>query len=373
MQKIFWCKSCLAMSTRRRITFDQSGRCNACQWKDKKNNLDWSVRENKLNSLLDKHRSSDGSFDCLVPVSGGKDGSYVAHNLKNKYGMNPLCVTVTPPLQLEIGKQNIESFIDSGYTLISVNTNPKTMQYFNKKGFIEIGFPYYGWLTAIQTIPPTIALNFGINLIFYGEDGEVEYGGSTETADNPIYNFKYMREIYLENQSYKSFQNMFEEANRKELRDINLFQFPEGRNESNLEITHWSYFENWDPYRNYLVSKEFCGLQENDNVNEGTFTNFAQNDQALYALHTYLMFLKYGFGRANQDACIEIRRGALSRDQGINLVKLYDGIFPEQFLDLYLDYYQMTKDDFMGVLDSWANKNILEKVNEKWSLKIEIT
>ena len=85
------------------------------------------------------------------------------------------------------------------------------------------------------------------------------------------------------------------------------------------------------------------------------------------------MFLKYGFGRANQDACIEIRRGALSRDQGINLVKLYDGIFPEQFLDLYLDYYQMTKDDFMGVLDSWANKNILEKVNEKWSLKIEIT
>ena len=182
-----------------------------------------------------------------------------------------------------------------------------------------------------------------------------------------------MREIYLENQSYKSFQTMFEEASRKELRDINLFQFPEGKNESNLEITHWSYFENWDPYRNYLVSKEFCGLQENDNVNEGTFTNFAQNDQALYALHTYLMFLKYGFGRANQDACIEIRRGALSRDQGINLVKLYDGIFPEQFLELYLDYYRMTKDDFMGVLDSWANKKILEKVNDQWSLKIEIT
>jgi len=361
------------MSTRRRITFDQSGNCNACQWKYKKDILDWNVRENKLKSLLDKHRSSDGSFDCVVPVSGGKDGSYVAYNLKNKYGMNPLCVTVTPPLQLEIGKKNIESFINSGYTLISVDANPETMQFFNKKGFIEIGFPYYGWLTAIQTIPPTIALNFGINLIFYGEDGEVEYGGSTETAENPIYNFKYMREIYLENQSYKSFQTMYEEAKNIELRDINLFQFPKGRNESNLEITHWSYFENWDPYRNYLIAKEFCGLEENDNVNEGTFTNFAQNDQALYALHTYLMFLKYGFGRANQDACIEIRRGALSRDQGINLVKLYDGIFPEQFLDLYLDYYQMSKKDFMGVLDSWANKNILEKINDKWVLKMEIT
>ena len=195
MQKIFWCKSCLAMSTRRRITFDQSGHCNACQWKYKKDNLDWNVRENKLKSLLDKHRSSDGSFDCVVPVSGGKDGSYVAYNLKNKYGMNPLCVTVTPPLQLEIGKKNIESFINSGYTLISVDANPETMQFFNKKGFIEIGFPYYGWLTAIQTIPPRIALNFGINLIFYGEDGEVEYGGSTATAENPMYNCKYMREI----------------------------------------------------------------------------------------------------------------------------------------------------------------------------------
>ena len=246
------------------------------------------------------------------------------------------------------------------------------MQFFNKKGLIEIGFPYYGWLTAIQTIPPLIALKFGINLIFYGEDGEVEYGGSTETANKPIYNFKYMKEIYLENQSYNSFQLMIEEAENKGYRDVTLFQFPIDSNNEKLEITHWSYFENWDPYRNYLVAKESCGLSENENVNEGTFTNFAQNDQALYALHTYLMFLKYGFGRANQDACIEIRRGAMTREQGINLVKLYDGIFPEQYLDLYLDYYQMNKQDFIKILDSWANKNILEKVNEKWKLKVEI-
>ena len=89
--------------------------------------------------------------------------------------MNPLCITVTPPLQLEIGKKNIESFINSGYTLISVDTNPETMQFFNKKGFIEIGFPYYGWLTAIN-YTSRIALNFGINLIFYGEDGKLNMG-----------------------------------------------------------------------------------------------------------------------------------------------------------------------------------------------------
>ena len=372
MKNIFWCKSCLSMSTRRRISFNESGNCNACQWKLKKERLDWSLRGKELVSLLDKHRSSERKFDCVVPVSGGKDGSYVAHNLKNKYGMNPLCVTVNPPLQLDLGKKNLQSFVDSGFSLFSVNPNPETMQFFNKKGLIEIGFPYYGWLTAIQTIPPLIALKFGINLIFYGEDGEVEYGGSTETANKPIYNFKYMKEIYLENQSYNSFQLMIEEAENKGYRDVGLFQFPIDSNNEKLEITHWSYFENWDPYRNYLVAKESCGLSENENVNEGTFTNFAQNDQALYALHTYLMFLKYGFGRANQDACIEIRRGAMTREQGINLVKLYDGIFPEQYLDLYLDYYQMNKQDFIKILDSWANKNILEKVNEKWKLKVEI-
>ena len=372
MKKVFWCTSCLAMSTRRRITFNDSGQCNACLWRVKKESLDWDKRLNELNSLLDKHRSSDGKFDCIVPVSGGKDGSYVAYNLKNKFGMNPLCVTVTPPLQLDLGKKNLESFIDSGFSVLTININPDSMRFFNTLGLKEIGFPYYGWLTAIQTVPPSIALKYGINLIFYGEDGEVEYGGSSQTENNPIYNFEYMKEIYLENQSYSSFNSMLQKAKKKGMRDLDFFQFPINLSAKDLEITHWSYFENWDPYRNYLTAKEFCGLQENKIVNNGTFTNFAQNDQALYALHTYLMYLKYGFGRANQDASIEIRRGAMSREQGINLVKLYDGLFPDEYIDLYLDYYQMDKKEFLDILDSWANKDILEKVNNKWELKFEI-
>ena len=372
MGEVFWCSSCLSMSTRRRITFNKLGQCNACQWKIKKENLNWGKRYQELNDLLDRHRSTKGRFDCIVPVSGGKDGSYVAHNLKNKFGMNPLCVTVTPPLQLDLGKKNLEFFINSGFSVIEININPETMLFFNRKGFKEIGFPYYGWLTAIQTIPPSIASKFGINLIFYGEDGEVEYGGSTETEKNPIYDFEYMKEIYLENQSYNSFQAMLDDGKARGLKDLDFFEFPPNQSHQKLEITHWSYFENWDPYRNYLVAKEFCGLEENKSVNNGTFTNFAQNDQALYSLHTYLMFLKYGFGRANQDACIEIRRGAISREQAINLVKLYDGQFPDQFLDLYLDYYKMNKVEFLDILDSWANKDILEKVNDKWQLKFKI-
>jgi N-acetyl sugar amidotransferase len=330
---------------------------------EKKKTLDWDQREKELINLLDKHRSIDGSFDCLVPVSGGKDGSYVAYNLKYKYGMNPLCVTVTPALPLELGEKNLRAFVESGFNHISINPAFEAMRILNKRGFTEMGFPYFGWLIAIQAAPIRIATQFGIGLIFYGEDGEVEYGGSTETDKNPIYDVHYMKKIYLEGGYDKVLSGSGVTQS-----DLSFFCFPtdEMLTKSPIDITHWSYFENWDPYRNYLVAKQHCGLKEAEDTNSGTFTNFAQNDQALYALHTYLMYLKFGFGRANQDASIEVRRGAMDREQAVNLVRLYDGHYPEEFISTYLDYYQMSKEEFDMVLDKYANPDLFEKQNDRW-------
>ena len=363
IDRLCWCSNCLAMSTRPRITFDERGWCNACRWMETKKALDWEGRHQELVRLLDKHRRSDGRFDCLVPVSGGKDGSYVSYKLKHKYGMNPLCLTVTPALPLSLGEQNLRAFVESGYNHISVNPAYEAMRILNKRGFIEMGFPYYGWLIAIQATPVRMAASLGIGLIFYGEDGEVEYGGSTETSKNPIYDVHYMKKIYLEG----GYEKVLSGSGVSDA-DLTFFRFPDddALGKSSLEITHWSYFENWDPYRNYLVAKEYCGLKEADESNSGTFTNFAQNDQALYALHTYLMYLKFGFGRANQDACIEIRRGAMDRAQAINLVRLYDGHYPEEYLDIYLEYYRMNKAEFDATLDRWANKELFEKVADRW-------
>jgi hypothetical protein len=134
----------------------------------------------------------------------------------------------------------------------------------------------------------------------------------------------------------------------------------------NIKLTHWGYFEPWDSYRNYLFSKEKYNIEESESANEGTFTNFAQNDQALFALHMYLMYLKFGFGRATQDAGIEIRRGAMDRDQAISLAKLYDDNYPENFIDLYLDYYKMKKEEFDNILDKFANKKIFKKISGRW-------
>jgi N-acetyl sugar amidotransferase len=364
-----WCSNCLSMSTRPRITFDKRGWCNACRWMEKKKSLNWASRQAELEHLLDKHRRGNGTFDCLVPVSGGKDGSYVAYNLKHKYGMNPLCLTVTPALPLPLGDENLRAFVASGYNHISINPAYKAMQLLNRVGFVEMGFPYYGWLIAIQSAPVLMSHQLGIGLIFYGEDGEIEYGGSTETDKNPIYDVQYMKKIYLEGGYEKVLLKSGLPAN-----DLFFFQFP---NDSKIkrdpiDITHWSYFENWDPYRNYIVAKEYCGLKEAEDSNAGTFTNFSQNDQALYALHTYLMYLKFGFGRANQDACIEIRRGAMDREQAVNLVRLYDGHFPEEFMNLYLDYYQMTQVEFNNVLDRYANLELFEKVNGRFKPKFRI-
>jgi hypothetical protein len=243
------------------------------------------------------------------------------------------------------------------------------MRVLNKTGFTEMGFPYYGWLTSITTAPIKIALAHGISLIFYGEDGEVEYGGSTETSKKPIYDTEYQKRVYLEGGYEKVIKNSGLSNSQ-----LNFFKYPSDEElvHSKIKLTHWSYFENWDPYRNYLVAKEHCGLREADVANSGTFTNFSQNDQALYALHTYLMYLKFGFGRANQDASIEIRRGAMNRGQAINLVNLYDGHYPEEFLNLYLRYYQMERDEFDLVIDKYANRDLFEKLNGRWTPRFKI-
>ena len=368
-ENLRWCSNCLSMSTRPRITFDDRGFCNACRWMEKKKILDWDSREQELIKLLDKHRSKVGGFDCLVPVSGGKDGSYVAYNLKHKYNMNPLALTVTPALSLDLGDENLKAFVASGYNHISINPAYEAMRTLNKQGFIKMGFPYFGWLISIQAAPVNMAAQLGIGLIFYGEDGEVEYGGSEETDGTPIYDVEYMKKIYLEG----GFEKVLDVSDLNES-DKYFFKFPDNKllSKNHIDITHWSYFENWDPYRNYLVAKKECGLKEADESNAGTFTNFSQNDQALYALHTYMMYLKFGFGRANQDACIEIRRGAMDREQAVNLVNIYDGHYPENFIDVYLDYYQMNIDEFNDVIDSWANEDLFEKVNGFWKPKFTI-
>ena len=226
-------------------------------------------------------------------------------------------------------EKNLIQFVNSGFDHIHVTPNQKAMRILNKIGFIRKGSPYYGWLISIFSVVIKIALQNKIELIFYGEDGEVEYGGSTKNKNNAFFDIKYMIRNYFEG-DYNEIKKM------SGLGDDELFWFDIDEKDKDeiekIKLTHWGYFEPWDSYRNYLYAKEKYKLSESESANEGTFTNFAQNDQALFALHMYLMYLKFGFGRATQDAGIEIRRGAMNRDQAINLAKLYDNNYPKTLL-----------------------------------------
>ncbi len=357
--KIFWCSTCLNTSTRPRITFDINGSCNACRWSKEKKKINWSKRQKILKKIF--KNGKDNTYDCIVPVSGGKDGSYVSYILKKKFKINPLTITVRPELETDIGNKNLKNFINSGYDHIHITPNKKVMRELNKFGFKFKGFPYYGWLIAIHTTVLNIATSMNINLIIYGEDGEVEYGGSDHTKNKPFYDTKYQKDIYLED-GYDKIIKKIKAKNSEKF----FFHFPEDSKLKKIKLTHWSYFENWDSYKNYLFAKKYCGLKETEDTNIGTFTNFAQNDQALYSLHTYLMYLKFGFGRATQDAGIEIRRGAMTRSQAKNLVRLYDNHYPSEFVPQYLNYFKISKKEFDNILDKWANKKLFKKIKGKW-------
>ncbi len=362
-KQVFWCSTCLNMSTRNRIEFDARGRCNACVWTEEKQTLDWAPRLRELQALFEKHRKP-GAFDLVVPVSGGKDGSYVSHTCRTRFGLNPLCVTVHPPLRSQIGHANVENFKKAGFPLVEVNPPYETMRVLNRRGFIEQGRPLYGWTSAIFTSVIRIAQGVGATLIMYGEDGEIEYGGSTESKYKATFTAEFVKRVYLEGRTGEAFRDL-------PARDLYFWDFAAG-DQSRIELAHWSYFEHWDSYRNYLVAKEFCGLAEKHDQNTGTYTNFAQNDNLLYDLHTYLMYLKFGFGRATQDVGIDIRRGALTREQGIELVNLYDNHFPEDYLPAYLDYFQLSEAQFHEVLDRHVNKMLFRKEGRLWQPTFEI-
>ncbi len=362
LENVFWCSTCLNMSTRNRIVFDDLGRCNACVWSEEKKDLDWASRKRDLLALFEKHKKG-GPFDIIIPVSGGKDGSYVSYNCRTVYGLNPLCVTVHPPSRSEIGYANLENFKKAGFQLIEINLPYEKHRDLNRRGFIEQGRPLYGWTTAIFSAVIQVAKAFDISLIMYGEDGEIEYGGANDSKDSGVFTPNFIKNVYLENEVDNTFSGLSASENF-------FWEFPSDI--GGIELAHWSYYENWNPYRNYLVAKEHCGLQERSDQNTGTYTNFAQNDNVLYDLHTYLMYLKFGFGRATQDAGIDIRRGAMTREQAIQLVSLYDNDLPEAYISEYLDYFEMTRNEFNEVLEKWANPILFEKQGAKFKPKFKI-
>lgn len=362
------CKCCIMPDTRPRLTFNHEGVCAACEWNQiKKTEIDWDSRYNELRALCDDIRGKH-MYDCIVPVSGGKDSTYVADKMKNEFGLHVLTVTITPPLETEIIQNNLKKFLSYGYDNIKITPNPKIAQEINRFGFVEQGRPMLSWTSCLNSVMFRLAVEFEIPLIMFGEEGETEYGGSTEMRYTPYYDSDFAIKIYTEGNDPKRFVN-----NRHE-NEMLLWMYPpkEEIQRVGFKVGHWSYYENWDPYVHYEFARDNYGMLKAESRNTGTYTDFGQLDSPLYELHTYMMYLKFGFGRCLQDACIDIRSGRMTRAQAVNVVNKYDGEYPERSIPVFLDYYGMTKEEFDKVLDKHANKELFEKIDGIWRPKFII-
>lgn len=380
-QEIKFCNKCVISNQRPRIVFDEEGVCSACRFGyEKQHVIDWNDREKQLRDLLDKHRRNDGWFDVIVPGSGGKDSSYVAHQLRYKYGMHPLTITWAPFKYTDIGWQNLQDFTKAGFVNLLCQPNGKLHRKLAKLSFEEIGDPFLPFIFGQMSYSFHIALKFGIKLVFYGENGEAEYGGDPKNNYKSNMPLEDWAEAYwkgntvddlldfgLKNKDYLSKDDFVDS-------DLVFYRPPpiEEIKKAGIEMHWYSYYHKWVPQENYYYTAENTGFQANTERSEGTYSKYASLDDMLDGLHYYMGFIKFGIGRTTSDAAHEIRDDHITREEAVSLVKRYDGEFPKKHFKEALEYLDITEEEFWKVVDSFRLPHIWEKIDGKWKLRHQV-
>jgi len=369
-REVKFCRNCTVSNQRPRITFDENGICSACNFADyKRNVINWSHREEELQALCDLHRKNNGEYDVIVPCSGGKDGSFVAHLLKHKYGMNPLAVTWAPLKASKIGRENLNAFIASGFSHILGTPDPLVTKKLTKLSFEHLGDPFQPFIYGQTNFPLHMAVKYNVQLIMYGENGEVEYGGDMKNATRPT------RDIVDHDKHYFSgLPPEFWIEKGMSLADLYPFRAPKYEEilENKTEIHFLSYYKFWDPQENYYYCKENTGFEANSERSEGTYSKYASLDDEIDGFHYYLSYIKFGIGRTTSDTAHEIRDGKITRDEGIALVKRFDHEKPKKYFNEFLEYCSITSEQVDEIVDSWRSDHLWEKSGDEWNLRFAV-
>ena len=367
--EVIFCKLCTMSNQRPRITFDAEGVCSACNFAAAKRKFDWAARERELIELCNQHRKSNGEYDIIVPCSGGKDGSFVAHQLKYKYGMNPLTVTWAPLKATELGRRNLDGFIRSGFDNILGTPNGIVTRQLTRLATQHLGDPFQPFIYGQTNFPLQMAVRHNVQIIMYGENGEVEYGGDMTNAMKPS------REIKDHDKHYFSgLPPEFWTEHGVGAADLRPFMAPTYQEIMNnrTEVHFLGYYKFWDPQENFYYCREHTGFQPNSERSEGTYSKYASLDDCIDGFHYYLGFVKFGVGRATSDAAHEVRDGKITREEGIALVRRYDGEFPQKHYSEFLDYCGITHEEFQTVVDSWRSDHLWRKTGNGWELKTAV-
>lgn len=355
------CVNCLLPDTKPDLNFDEDSVCDACRAAEEKKKIDWEKRRIELGEILTKYKNKSGSnYDCIIPVSGGKDSHFQTHIIKNEFGLNPLLVSFHPRDFTDIGRKNLENLKSLGVDCIEFSVNPVIYKKMATYGLNELGDPAWPEHIGIFTIPVKIAVDFKIPLLIWGENSQLEYGGPAAARANP----------YLDLEWNKKFGGYFREKldlqtltslDIKES-ELQFCKYPTAEEIKNVGITgiFLGYYLKWNARKQLEIVKKL-GFNVLEQPNEGTYTNYENLDTKYVGIHDYFKFLKYGYGRATDHASIDIRNGRISRDEGLKLVQQYDGKIPTKYLNEFLDEFSLSYDDFLKICEKFTNKELFKK------------
>jgi N-acetyl sugar amidotransferase len=348
------------------------GICDACRHADEKARIEWPKREEELLRLLDKHRRHDGHYDCLVPGSGGKDSAFQAHVLKYKYGMHPLTCTWPPILYTDIGWQNFRSWLEvGGFDNVSFRPNGRVHKLLTKLAIERLLHPFQPFILGQKNLAPKIALRYGIQLIFYGEN-EAEYhnpiaDNATSLRDKSFFTMQNLSGVHL---GGVSVQELFDKHGLS-LYDIQSY-LPAAADEiekSSIEVHYLGYYLKWTPQEAYYYAVQHTGFEPNPDRTEGTYSKYNSIDDQIDGFHYYTTWIKFGLGRASYDASQEIRNGHLTREEGLALVKRFDGEFPQKYFKGIMNHIGLDPEEFMRLCDEFRSPHLWTRESGQWALR----
>lgn len=354
------------------LNIDADGICDACKAADIKQQIDWKQREEELIQLLDTYRSKDGSYDCLVPGSGGKDSCFAAHVLKYKYGMHPLTITWPPILYTDIGLKNWRNWIEiGGFDNVAFKPNGRVQRLLTRLGIENLFHPFQTFILGQKNVAPKMAARFGIELVFYGEN-EAEYGNpvaenSESLRDKSYFTYQHLDDLYLAGVSVKELR----EAHDLSLNDLTPYFPIEERvlRDHKIDVRYLGYYLKWVPQEAYYYSVEHTGFEANPDRTEGTYSKYNSLDDKIDGFHYYTTWIKFGLGRASYDASQEIRNRHLLRDEAVALVKRFDGEFPAKYFAEVMDYIELPQQRFHELSDKHRSPHLWERRNDGWKLR----
>lgn len=361
---IQYCTKCLFPETKPDLTFDDNGVCSACVAAEEKHKgIDWAQRAKEFKEIIEYYKkpSEEIGWDCIVPVSGGKDSTYQAYFMKYVCGMNPLCVCFETTAVTELGQHNLDNLSKMGIDVIHFKKNHEVYKKMVVESFKRVGDEMWPNHIGIFTIPIIFAVKFNIPLIIWGENPQQEYGGpDLDSVRNRILNRKWLEEFggLLGNR----IQDMIG-VHGITKKDLTPYFYPSDDEIERVGVTgiFLGHYFFWDARKQLEVIKKYGFKVKEDGPVEGTYTNYENLDEKLVGLHDYLKYVKYGFGRATDHVGIDIRNGRLTRTEGINLIKQYDGKYPHYAVAEFIKYSGMSKVEVDNVIDSFTNPIIFKQ------------